>query len=112
VGTATSLNPTQSVARGNNIIAHQVIRQKAKMSQTSVTIQIIANVFAVVNIYLLAHDNVKLGCQIGLFGQVIWMYIFIANGLPWLIFTDAILFGIYVKKLWQIANPKPRRFQL
>jgi len=43
---------------------------------------------------------------------VIWMYIFIVNGLPWLIFTDAILFGIYVKKLWQIANPKPRRFQL
>tara|TARA_R110002110_G_C13183692_1_gene693828 strand:+ start:203 stop:400 length:198 start_codon:yes stop_codon:yes gene_type:complete len=65
-----------------------------------------------VNIYLLANDNIKLGCQIGLFGQIIFIYIFIdAQQYP-LIATDAVLFGIYVKKIRELSQPNYRRIQL
>jgi len=75
-------------------------------------IQCVASFIAIVNIWLLAHDQVKLGCQIGLFGQLIWIYIFIDNQQYPLIATDAILFGIYVKKLYELRHPKFRRIQL
>ena len=75
-------------------------------------IQSVASLFAIVNIYLLANGQIKLGCQIGLFGQLIWIYIFIdANQYP-LIATDAILFGIYIKKLYEIKKYRYRRIQL
>ena len=75
-------------------------------------IQSVASLFAIVNIYLLAHGNIKLGCQIGLFGQLIFIWIFIdAKQYP-LIATDAILFGIYIKKLYEIRKYRYRRIQL
>ena len=75
-------------------------------------IQSVASLFAIVNIYLLAQGHIKLGCQIGLFGQIIFIYIFIdANHYP-LIATDAILFGIYVKKLHELRHQTYRRIQL
>lgn len=75
-------------------------------------IQSVASLFAIVNIYLLAQGHIKLGCQIGLFGQIIFIYIFIdANQYP-LIATDAILFGIYVKKLHELRHTTYRRIQL
>jgi hypothetical protein len=75
-------------------------------------IQCVASLIAIINIWLLAHDQVKLGCQIGLFGQLIWIYIFIDNQQYPLIATDAILFGIYIKKLVEIRKYKYRRIQL
>lgn len=82
-----------------------------------ITLQILANVFAITNIYLVTHNQVKLGCAIGLPGQCLWMYLFWANGVPWLILTDLLIAGIYVKKLWQLRHqpmikPKFRRIQL
>ena len=75
-------------------------------------IQSVASLFAIVNIYLLAQGNIKIGCQIGLFGQLIFIYIFIdANQYP-LIATDTILFGIYVKKLYELRHQTYRRIQL
>ena len=75
-------------------------------------IQSVASLFAIVNIYLLAHGNIKLGCQIGLFGQLIFIWIFIdAKQYP-LIATDAILFFLYVKRLYELRNPTYRRIQL
>ena len=75
-------------------------------------IQCAASLIAIINIWFLAHGQIKLGCQIGLFGQLIWIYIFIdANQYP-LIATDAILFGIYVKKLYELKHPTYRRIQL
>jgi len=75
-------------------------------------IQCVASLIAIINIWFLSHGQIKLGCQIGLFGQLIWIYIFIdANQYP-LIATDGILFGIYVKKLYEIRKYKYRRIQL
>jgi len=75
-------------------------------------IQSVASLFAIVNIYFLAHGNIKLGCQIGLFGQLIFIWIFIdAKQYP-LIATDGILFGIYIKKLYEIRKYRYRRIQL
>ena len=75
-------------------------------------IQSVASLFAIVNIYLLAHGNIKLGCQIGIFGQLIFIYIFVDSEQYPLIATDAILFGIYIKKLVEIRKYKYRRIQL
>ena len=75
-------------------------------------IQSIASLFAIVNIYLLAHGNIKLGCQIGIFGQIIFIYIFIDSQQYPLIATDAILFGIYIKKLYELRHQPYRRIQL
>jgi len=80
-------------------------------------LQILANIFACTNIYLLANGWVKLGCAIGLPGQVLWMWLFWVNGVPWLIFTDAIIAIIYINKLWHLRHtpfrkPKFRSFQL
>ena len=75
-------------------------------------IQSVASLIACVNIYLLANGKIKLGCQIGLFGQIIFIYIFIdAQQYP-LIATDAVLFGIYVKKLYEFRHPTYRSIQL
>jgi hypothetical protein len=91
------------------------IHARAKMSlinSPDFWIQCAASLIAIINIWLLAHGQIKLGCQIGLFGQLIWIYIFIdANQYP-LIATDGILFGIYVKKLYEIRKYKYRRIQL
>ncbi len=69
-----------------------------------ITLQILANLFAITNIYLVTHDQVKLGCAIGLPGQFLWMYLFYANAIPWLILTDFLIAGIYVKRLWQMRR--------
>ena len=75
-------------------------------------IQSVASLIACVNIYLLANGKIKLGCQIGLFGQIIFIYIFIdAQQYP-LIATDAVLFGIYVQKIRELSQPTYRRIQL
>ena len=88
---------------------------RAKMSlinSPDFWIQSVASLFAIVNIYLLAHGNIKLGCQIGLFGQLIFIWIFIdAKQYP-LIATDAILFFLYVKRLYELRKFKYRRIQL
>ena len=75
-------------------------------------IQSVASLFAIVNIYLLAQGHIKLGCQIGIFGQLIFIYIFVDSEQYPLIATDGILFGIYVKKLYEIRKYKYRRIQL
>jgi len=75
-------------------------------------IQSTATLFAIVNIYLLTHGYIKRGCQVGLVGQVIWVWIFVdAQQYP-LIATDALLFVIYTKKLYEIRYPYSRRFRL
>ncbi len=75
-------------------------------------IQSAASLIACVNIYLLANGKIKLGCQIGLFGQIIFIYIFIDNQQYPLIATDAVLFGIYVQKIRELSQPTYRRIQL
>jgi nicotinamide riboside transporter PnuC len=94
---------------------HRKIHVRVKMSlinSPDFWIQSVASLFAIVNIYLLAHGSIKLGCQIGLVGQLIFIWIFIdAKQYP-LIATDAILFGIYVKKLYELRNTTYRRIQL
>jgi len=82
-----------------------------------ITLQIIANIFAWANIYLLANGQIKLGCTIGLPGQLLWLYLFWANNLPYLMFTDVVIACIYLNKLWQLrgqpyVRPKFRGFRL
>ena len=88
---------------------------RAKMSLINTPdfwIQCVASLIAIANIWLLANGRIKLGCQIGLFGQLIWIWIFIdAKQYP-LIATDTILFGIYVKKLHELRHQTYRRIQL
>ena len=94
---------------------HHKTHAKAKMSlinSPDFWIQSVASLFAIVNIYLLAHGHIKLGCQIGLVGQLIFIYIFVDSEQYPLIATDGILFGIYVKKLYEIRKYKYRRIQL
>jgi len=69
-----------------------------------ITLQILANLFAITNIYLVTHDQVKLGCTIGLPGQLIWMYLFWVSAIPWLIITDFLIAAIYIKRLWQMRH--------
>ena len=87
-------------------------RKMSIVSSLDFWIQSVASLFAVVNIWLLANGQIKLGCQIGLFGQLIFIYIFIDSQQYPLLLTDAILFGVYVKKLLQIKHYKHRRIQL
>jgi len=82
-----------------------------------ITLQIIANIFACVNIWLLANGHVKLGCTIGLPGQAIWLYLFWMHNLPYLMFTDFLIACIYIHKLWQLRgqpliNNRFRRFHI
>ena len=97
------------------LMANRKTHVRAKMSlinSPDFWIQCAASLIAIINILFLAHGQIKLGCQIGLFGQLIWIYIFIdANQYP-LIATDGILFGIYVKKLYELKHPTYRRIQL
>ena len=94
---------------------HRKTHVKVKMSlinSPDFWIQCAASLIAIINIWFLAHGQIKLGCQIGLFGQLIWIYIFIDAKQYTLIATDAILFGIYVKKLYELKHPTYRRIQL
>ena len=94
---------------------HRKTHARGKMSlinSPDFWIQSIASLFAIVNIYLLAQGHIKIGCQIGLVGQLIFIWIFIdAQQYP-LLATDTILFGIYIKKLYEIRKYKYRRIQL
>tara|TARA_R110000782_G_scaffold22408_2_gene59455 strand:- start:170 stop:529 length:360 start_codon:yes stop_codon:yes gene_type:complete len=110
-------NRSQRLATAAKAIAvtQRLIQSRIKMSIVSSLdfwIQSVASLFAVVNIWLLANGQIKLGCQIGLFGQLIFIYIFIDSQQYPLLLTDAILFGVYVKKLLQIKHYKHRRIQL
>ena len=94
---------------------HRKTHVKVKMSlinSPDFWIQCAASLIAIINIWFLAHGQIKLGCQIGLFGQLIWIYIFIDHQQYPLIATDGILFGIYVKKLYEIRKYRYRRIQL
>jgi hypothetical protein len=97
------------------VAIHRLIQVRGKMSLISSPdfwIQSVASLFAIVNIYLLAQGNIKLGCQIGIFGQIIFIYIFIDSQQYPLIATDAILFGIYIKKIYELRHQTYRRIQL
>ena len=96
------------------VIRHSIhVREKMSLiNSPDFWIQSIASLFAIVNIYLLAQGHIKIGCQIGLVGQLIFIWIFIdAQQYP-LLATDTILFGIYIKKLYEIRKYKYRRIQL
>jgi nicotinamide riboside transporter PnuC len=96
-------------------VIHHSIQARGQMhliNSPDFWIQSIASLFAIVNIYLLAQGHIKIGCQIGLVGQLIFIYIFIdAQQYP-LLATDTILFVIYIKKLYEIRKYKYRRIQL
>ena len=102
------------VAKVIAVIRHSIhVREKMSLiNSPDFWIQSIASLFAIVNIYLLAQGHIKIGCQIGLVGQLIFIWIFIdAQQYP-LLATDTILFVIYIKKLYEIRKYKYRRIQL
>ena len=106
---ATAARAKQSLMANRKTHARAL---KSLINTPDFWIQCAASLIAIINIWFLAHGQIKLGCQIGLFGQLIWIYIFIdAKQYP-LIATDAILFGIYVKKLYELKHPTYRRIQL
>ena len=104
----------ETAAKVITVIHHSIhVREKMSLiNSPDFWIQSIASLFAIVNIYLLAQGHIKIGCQIGLVGQLIFIWIFIdAQQYP-LLATDTILFGIYIKKLYEIRKYKYRRIQL
>ena len=112
-----NVNRSQRLEIAAKVIAviHHSIHVRGQMhliNSPDFWIQSIASLFAIVNIYLLAQGHIKIGCQIGLVGQLIFIWIFIdAQQYP-LLATDTILFGIYIKKLYEIRKYKYRRIQL